>query len=233
MKELLKTILLFLLLFLLDCTTPVSPSPDPGVIALKVTTEPSARDSLGIIDGDALFIKINDVRAYRANDDYAVIYDTLGAYRDENRIINTFESSGNSFIIYEIGRTWLPPEEFIEISLTVFPSPVIDTTVDTVIAEIETTAIWIDTTQTPWDTTAVCDTTYKPDTTTTTSNILILGGMEFPVELSDTVNPIITVPNVFNITEHDTTNVILIFDAASSLKRKLDTYELIPTFRAE
>lgn len=233
MKNFLKIIPFFLLPFLLNCTTPVSPSPEPGVIALKVSTEPTARDSLGIIDGDAFFVKINDVRAYRANGDYAVIYDTLGAYRDADRIINTFKLSGNSFVTNEIGRTRLPPEEFVEIRLSVYTAPVVDTVIDTVIADIETTGLWIDTTQTPWDTTAVCDTTYKPDTTTTPSNVLILGGASYPVQMSDTASPVVTVAGTFDITEHDTTDVLLIFDAATSLKRKLDTYEFFPTFRAE
>jgi hypothetical protein len=233
MKNFLKIIPLFLLPFLSNCTTPVSPSSEPGVITLKVTTEPSARDSLGIIDGDALFIRISNVRTYRSNGDYAVIYDTLGAYRDVDRIINSFRLAGDSFVTYEIGRTWLPPEEFVEIRLSVYPSPVVDTTIDTVVAEVETTEIWVDTTQIPWDTTAICDTTWKVDTIPTPSNVLILGGARYEVEMSDTASPVVTVTDTFDITERDTTEVKLIFDAATSLKRKLDTYEFFPTFRAE
>ena len=231
MNNLLKIIPISLLLFTIGCGT-LFPSPEPGIITVKVATEPSALDSLGIIEGDAFFIKINDIRAYRSNEDYAIIYDSLGAYSDVDRIINTFKLLNDTFVVYEIGRTWFPPEEFVEIRLSAYISPVVDTTIDTVIAEIETTEVWVDTTQTPWDTiNVICDTTYTIDTVETESNVLILGGIRCPLEMPDTASPLVSLPDTFNIQEHDTTQILLIFDPVASLKRKLDTYQFFPTFR--
>jgi len=99
-------------LLTLSCTKNLTKSPNPGVFRLILTNNPG-RFTLG--EDDSLMLQISQVRVYRANGDYARIYGRLDSYRDEIRTVNGFEQDKPD----TIGETYLPPEQFTEVSLTV------------------------------------------------------------------------------------------------------------------
>ena len=213
----------FLIAYGISCTTSLPPSPEPGVIHLYITTDSEDRDTLGITEGDALILRLSNIRVFRDTLDYAVIYDTLGAYEEKERIVNAFRVKGDSFAITRIGETWLPPEEFVQIRITVHPGQVVDTTIT-----IDTTVV-VDTTVTPPETTTVVDTSM----TMVGSNVLILGGIRYPVHMPDTVDPVVSLDYTFSIVEHETTDVVVVFEASKSIRRRWDAYEFYPTFRVK
>lgn len=101
-------------LLTLSCTKNLTKSPNPGVFMLILTNNPG-RFTPG--EDDSLMLQISQVRVYRANGDYARIYERLDSYRDQIRTVNGFELNEDK--PDTIGETYLPPEQFTEISLTV------------------------------------------------------------------------------------------------------------------
>jgi len=101
-----------------SCTEDLSESPHPGVFKLGLINNPGTFD---ISEADTLLLQISQIRVYRSNGDFARIYQTLDSYLDRPQLINIFQMSDSIPERFQIGETYLPPEEFTEISLTINP----------------------------------------------------------------------------------------------------------------
>jgi len=174
----------FLTLLFFGCVEDLTQSPEPGVLRVFLTNK---LGSFQIKQGDILNLYISRIRVYRANGDYADIYRRLDAYVPETDTVNIFAMEQGRPRTFLLGEAYLPPELFVEISLTVRPA-----------SEVYLEGQWV------------------------------------PVVMPDSINgvrnsPLVRLDHEFRITEHDTTEIRLLFDTDASLFRQRDTYAFKPT----
>ena len=191
---------------ILNCTSIVKESPNPGVLQVWIATNPDARDSLGIVKGDLFILEVTEIYVYSAyNTDTAFtrIYDNVDAYMDTINYVNAFQfelnidtiidtidtvvdtiidtlATGN-FAASKVGESYLPPRTFNKLILSIYPFE------------------WA-----------------------------VIGGIGGPVSLHG--DPVIKINHNFEIYEQDTTKIILQFEASKSIYRWKDEYRFTPIF---
>jgi hypothetical protein len=131
-----KPVLLFSLILILsaltfyNCTTGVTDSPDHGIVRVMFSSDPA--DTVLIEKSDtfsvstrytAIFVlKVFQGRVYR-DSDFAVLYPTIGSYRQEDEFVNiiSVDSSGN-YKNYKVFESYVPPGNYNSLEFGVTPA---------------------------------------------------------------------------------------------------------------
>jgi len=106
-----------------SCLDPVSPSPDPGYLAIHL--QASANDNVITIAGitdtvskqDHFNITVSEGRVVRKDSAYSNLFQSLAEYRLQDHVYNILKRNENeSPVDYQIFKTELPPGDYNEIS---------------------------------------------------------------------------------------------------------------------
>jgi len=240
--------------------TGMPPSPKPAYLRVWIEGKGDI-DSLNIKPGDCLNLGIYNIRMYRENGDYKMVYYTPDKWYDTTRIVNVlaWDTVENKFIAHYLGETDLPADKFVQIKLTMRPEALKETTFTLQIDTSYTldTVVVIDT--------IISDTSYVIDTVTSETTLVIRDSIVYDTFYIDTTGMvvdtmldtvIVSYPYTFryhgynydivggvssvaeaefelNVEEGAYYDLYLYFDIENSVVRVLDHYELNPTIEVK